>query len=95
MKRMLLGNEAAARERLERIRATPYTFDEGLALAGLGDHAGAVEAFARARFADIEMAVSYWPTVCTRYLFGRVWRSFGDPSVHAGMLERIEKSWVR
>ena len=89
-----LGENDSAREQLEKIRETPYAFDEGLALAALGDHDSAVEAFDRARFDDIEMAVGYWPTVCVRYLFKRVWRSFNDSSVYDLMLERIEKSWV-
>lgn len=88
-----LGDEASARQRLEKIRQTHYAFDEGLALMGLGDHDGAVEAFGRARFVDIEFAVSYWPTVCVRYLFKKAWDRPGDPSIHKGMLKRIEDSW--
>jgi DNA-binding SARP family transcriptional activator/Tfp pilus assembly protein PilF len=90
-----LGQTDAAREWLEQIRETPYAFDEGLALAALGDTDGAIEAFSRARFDDIEMALGYWPTVCVRYLFKRVWQAFDDPSVYDQMLQRIEESWVR
>ena len=88
-----LGDEAPARQRLEKIRQTPYAFDEGLALMGLGDRDGALEAFGRARFDDIEFAVGYWPTVCVRYLFKRAWDAPGDPSIHSDMLRRIEDSW--
>jgi len=88
-----LGDEASARQRLEKIRQTHYAFDEGLALMGLGDRDGAVEAFGRARFDDIEFAVSYWPTVCVRYLFKKAWDTPGDPSIHSAMLRRIEDSW--
>jgi hypothetical protein len=88
-----LGDEASARRRLEKIRQTPYAFDEGLALMGLGERDGAVGAFGRARFDDIEFAVGYWPTVCVRYLFKKAWDTPGDPSIRSDMLRRIEDSW--
>lgn len=90
-----LGDAEAAREHLDKIRSTPYTFDEGLVLAALGDGDGAIEAFDRTRFDDIEFAVGYWPTVCSRYLFKKAWEASGDPSILSGMLARIEDSWIR
>jgi DNA-binding SARP family transcriptional activator/Tfp pilus assembly protein PilF len=86
------GNADRARAFLPRIREAGYAFDEGLALAGLGEPEAAFEAFGRARFdtPQFEFAIVYWPIVCVRYLFQPAWAAVrGDPR-YAELLQRIE-----
>jgi len=87
------GREAEARALLEAIRAAGHAFDEGLVLAALGERESAFEALARSRFDGLEMAVSYWPTVALRYLFGRVWDGLRDDPRYPALQRRMEESW--
>ena len=87
-----LGELNEAHELLDKIRKTPYSFDEGLVNAALGRKDSAIEAIARETFEGIEFAVAYWPTVCIRYLFKPIWESLGDDQFAALRL-RIDRSW--
>ena len=88
-----LGNPDTAREHLDGIRDGRHAFDEGLVLAAVGDRDSAFEAFARADFSGIEFDVSYWPTVCVRYLFKPLWRTLEDDPRLDGLRRRIDESW--
>ncbi|MEE4294229.1 MAG: BTAD domain-containing putative transcriptional regulator [Xanthomonadales bacterium] len=87
-----LGDMTSARGSLESIRRSGYAFDEGLALAALGETEKAIEALGREDFSGQEFAVIYWPTVCVRYLFKPVWRRLPNEQFRA-LVERIDASF--
>ena len=87
------GREAEARALLEPIRSAGHAFDEGLVLAALGEREAAFGAFDSASFDGLEMAVTYWPTVALRYLFGRVWEGLRDDARYVALHRRMEESW--
>jgi DNA-binding SARP family transcriptional activator/Tfp pilus assembly protein PilF len=87
------GEEGQARALLAPIREAGHPFDEGLVLAALGEREAAFEAFGRASFDGLEFAVSYWPTVAVRYLFGRIWERLRDDPRYDELRWRIDESW--
>jgi TolB-like protein/Tfp pilus assembly protein PilF len=84
------GEEAIARELLEPIRAAGHGFDEGLVLAALGEREAALETFARTRLGGLHMAVSYWPSVAVRHLFGRIWAPLRDDPRYAQLRHQVD-----
>lgn len=87
------GHPDSALDLLDHIREQGHEFDEGLVLAALGEKEAAFEAFGRARFDEMELGVSYWPTVCVRYLFGRVWEIMQDDRRFDDLQRRIFENW--
>jgi DNA-binding SARP family transcriptional activator len=85
------GQPARAREQLETIRAAGDLFNEGLVLAALGEYEAAEAALDQAIFDGIDLANSYWPMLCVRYLFKRVWDAMPDPGCRERMLAKVEE----
>jgi len=84
------GQPAQAREILETIRAAGHAFDEGVVLAALGDYEPAIAALDNAIFDGIDLANSYWPTLCVRYVFKPIWDALPDPGCRVRMLDKVE-----
>ena len=93
MARAESGDPEGARALLTELSAEGHAFDRGLVLSAIGQNEAALESLSRARFDGFDFAVTYWPTVATRYLFPTAWDRLRDHPRYDDLVRRIDRSW--